>query len=389
MQKSPRETILLVNFSSRGGLAHHIYFLCDALAQQKADFVLLTTRDFELADLCANFRCKMRLFSHIRYRWMPLKALVYCVSLLLVFFEMRKLRPAILHLQEMRIPLFENWLFKAAHKRDVRVVFTVHDLVNTDVEQVGKRSQLAKTYHSFDHVIVHTEANKQLLQRDFDVPPARMTVLPVGEYTALPGNPLDQQVARIQLGIPTSRKVALFFGYIRKYKGLNLLLEAFRQVSATLQDAFLIIAGEPKDDLAAYETFIAEHDLAASVLIDARYVPLAKMSEYFAAADVVVLPYRRVYQSGLVRLAYAHRRPVIATRVGDLPMVVEHGRSGYLVAPDSAEALQQALLLAFSQMAKLHEMGEYGFARMREKFSWQSIAEQHRKIYQELFTQAT
>lgn len=379
-----RPHALLVNFSSRGGLAHHIFFLCQALAQHNRDFVLLTTQNFELADRCTGFRARFRLRSHSEYNAIALKALVYCWSLLILFREIHKLRPAVIHLQESRLPSLEARLLRAVKQRGCRIVFAVHDLVNTDRDAIRSSPALRRLYSLFDHVIVHTQANREFVQHALGVAFERITLLPVGEYTAISDGAIDRREARRLLGLAPEARVLLFFGYIRRYKGLGLLIEAFAHVKRELPDLFLVVAGEPKEPMAEYRRAVAAHGLQADVLFDAAYIPMSRMTHYFAAADAVVLPYLRVFQSGLVRLAYACRRPVIATRVGDLPEVVEDGVTGYLVEPNSVQALAGALRQALADPDRLVAMGEAGFRRTRQHFSWDEIARATAGIYEQL-----
>lgn len=379
--QNSKPRVLLVNFSSRGGLAHHVYFLCDALAKIGVDFILLTTRKFELSEQCIHFQCEKKLFSHIKYKSMLLKGLVYCASLFMVFLNVRRLKPRILHLQEIRIPFIEKWLLRYARRQGVKIIFTAHDIVNTDLEHISDSNGLNKVYQWFDSVVAHTESIKQTIASEFDIPLKKITVLPVGEYTMLPSGQLEQPAARKILGIAENRKVALFFGYIRRYKGLNLLLDALAKTKEKMPEIFLIIAGEPKEEMREYYDFLEKYELSKFVFLDIRYIPMEKMSIYFSASDVVVMPYLRVFQSGLVRLAFAHKCPVIATDVGDLSLTVEHGKTGFLIQPNSVQALTEAMQQAFSDQARLHEMGEAGYQMMRERFSWQNIANEMKKLY--------
>jgi glycosyltransferase involved in cell wall biosynthesis len=387
MLSSEGETpLLIVNFSGRGGFAHHIYFLCDALARQGVDFVLLTTRDFELARQCAHFRCERALFSHHRFNSKVGKGIVYGISLLILLFYILKLKPRVLHLQESRIPSLEKRLLQYFRKRGIKIVFNAHDIANTDSGAVAATAGLQELYGLFDHVVAHTEQNKKTIAEAFQVDARRISMLPVGEYALLTNGYLDQNVARKALGISSERQIMLFFGYIRQYKGLRLLLEALARVRQSLPNIFLIIAGEAKEDFSAYREHIDANNLGNIVHTDIQYIPLDQMATYFGAADVVVLPYLRVFQSGLVRLAYAYQKPVIATRVGDLPMVVEHGKTGYLIPPDSVEGLVEAIKLAFGDSKLLHEMGKYARLRTGEKFSWEQFARELGKIYGQVVT---
>jgi glycosyltransferase involved in cell wall biosynthesis len=386
LARKGKTSVLIVNFSGRGGLAHHVYFLCNALAQLEVDFILLTTRDFELAKQCSHFRCETGLLSHYRRKSNAGKGAIYGLSLLLLLFYILRHKPSVVHLQELKIPFIEKRLLRYLRKRGIKLIFTAHDLGNTDSAVVAATPALREVYQLFDYIVAHTDQNKALIAQSFNVDANRIVMLPVGEYTALPDQLLDRAVARKSLGIAGDRQVVLFFGYIRKYKGLDLLLEALALVRQSLPKIFLIVAGEAKDDFDVYRRLIDGKGLGEIVRLDIQYVPLDQMAAYFGAADVVALPYRRVFQSGLVRLAYAYKRPVLATQVGDLPMIVENGKTGYLIPPHSVNSLAEAIKLAFADSERLHEMGERAYLWVREKFSWAQIARGMAKIYGEAVT---
>jgi len=154
--------------------------------------------------------------------------------------------------------------------------------------------------------------------------------------------------ARRQLGLDPSTPVALFFGFVREYKGLRYLLEAMPQVLARTE-MHLLVAGEFWEGKEECQEIIDRFDLGNSVTVVDRYIRNEEISVFFSAADVVVLPYVGVTQSAVVPLAYAFDRPVITTAVGDLPDIVQHHKTGLIVPPGDATALADALVRFFSQ----------------------------------------
>ena len=149
-----------------------------------------------------------------------------------------------------------------------------------------------------------------------------------------------QAAAREELGL-TGKRVLLFFGFIRAYKGLQYLLEAIEKLPVT--DAYhLLVVGEfyePASDYPALARLVSENRLT---LVD-RYVANEEVPNYFAAADLLVAPYVTATQSGVIQIAYSFDVPVIATRVGGLPEVVDDGATGFLVSPRSSDALATAI----------------------------------------------
>jgi glycosyltransferase involved in cell wall biosynthesis len=186
------------------------------------------------------------------------------------------------------------------------------------------------------------------------------------------GPTFSRKEACRRLSLDASRPVALFFGFVRPYKGLHDLVEA---LPAVLQRVGLqlLVVGEFWHDKQAYLDQIAQLGVEDAVTIVDRYVPNEDLGLYFGAADVAVLPYRSVTQSAVVQLAYGFGKPVIATRVGDLPEVVLHERTGLIVPPSDPGALAAGLVRYFEEdmAAKMGDEVLLG----RERFSWRRVDE--------------
>ena len=175
--------------------------------------------------------------------------------------------------------------------------------------------------------------------------------------------------ARRSLGL--DGEVALFFGYVRHYKGLDLLLEAFRAVRAR-RDVTLVVAGEFYEDADPYRRLAEAAGGAPSVRLMDRYLRDDEVEAVFKAADVVVLPYRSATQSGVTHVAYALGVPVIITDVGGLAETVEHERTGLVVPPERPEALAEAIVRFFEQ--GLGPELRRGVERMQRERSWDVLA---------------
>ncbi len=145
------------------------------------------------------------------------------------------------------------------------------------------------------------------------------------------------------LGFSPDDKVVLFFGYVRKYKGLDILLRAFPDVIKDIPKARLLIVGEFYDDPQIYLSLIEELHLQPHVKLINQFVPNEDVGKYYSASDVVVLPYRTGTQSGILNVAYGFERPVIVTNVGGLAESVDEERTGLIVEPESAEAISSGI----------------------------------------------
>ncbi|MEO6830561.1 MAG: glycosyltransferase, partial [Chitinophagaceae bacterium] len=142
------------------------------------------------------------------------------------------------------------------------------------------------------------------------------------------GAPIPKESARKILGLQVNGKFVLFFGFIRKYKGLDLLLEAMADPRLVAQNIQLIVAGEYYGDQAFYEGIIAKHQLEKRVHLFTNFIPNEEVKNYFCAADCVALPYRTATQSGITQVAYHFERGMVATNAGGLPEAVKDGVTG-------------------------------------------------------------
>ncbi len=187
----------------------------------------------------------------------------------------------------------------------------------------------------------------------------------------------SQADARRELGL-TSSRILLFFGFVREYKGLDVLLRAMPQIRQRYPDLTLAIVGEFYQDRAKYDDLIRDLKIESAVLVHSGYVSGNDVGTWFAACDVVVLPYRSATQSGIVPIAYALSTPVITTDVGGLGEVVLHGTTGFVVPPEDPVALAEAVgqfyekggRPAFEQSVKSHQ----------KDFSWETMRTMIEKI---------
>ena len=151
------------------------------------------------------------------------------------------------------------------------------------------------------------------------------------------GDKVSREEAMEKLGLDADTRYILFFGLIRDYKGLDLLLRAFADERLRGKKVKLIVAGEFYSNAEKYEQLEAELQLAEHIVWFKEFVPAAKVRYLFAAADLVAQPYKTATQSGITQIAYHFERPMLVTNVGGLAEIVPHGKVGYVVAPDAQE----------------------------------------------------
>ena len=176
------------------------------------------------------------------------------------------------------------------------------------------------------------------------------------------GTPVPRAEARAALDLPPDAPVLLFFGFVREYKGLHVLLEAMPAIAEALPEVQLVIAGEPYDDPARYREIIHRHGLHDRVQWHDEYIPSDKVPTYFGAADLVVQPYVSATQSGVAQIATHFEVPMVLTDVGGLAEHVPHEEAGFVVPPETPQALADAATRFFRE-----DWGERLIEGMREQ----------------------
>lgn len=195
------------------------------------------------------------------------------------------------------------------------------------------------------------------------------------------GEKMDKTQARQELKLGENDKVILFFGLVRRYKGLDLLLEAMADAKLKALNVKLLVVGEFYDDRALYEKQISEHQLGDNVIIDDRYVPSAELPRFFSAADLVAQTYHSASQSGITQIAYHFDVPMVVTDVGGLSEIVKHEKVGY-VAPKNPPQIAAAIARFFEQN-KAKEFIE-NIHGEKKKFSWDSFVKRLLALYEKL-----
>lgn len=216
--------------------------------------------------------------------------------------------------------------------------------------------------HSF---IVMSEEDFALLRRALPWANIRGTTHP--PYDVFSREPIPREVARARLGLAMDEPVLLFFGFVRRYKGLRHLIQALPEVRKHIPVRLLVV-GEFWEDSRPYFELVRRLGLEEAVQFYSDYVPNEEVGVYFSAADVVVLPYLEATQSGVAQIAIGFEKPMIATAVGGMPETVIDGQNGLIVPPASSEALSAAILRFFTE--GLAEPFSHNIRISKETASW-------------------
>jgi glycosyltransferase involved in cell wall biosynthesis len=265
-----------------------------------------------------------------------------------------------------------------------KVVITAHD-VESFASKLSVPIFVRLAYHMANQIIAHNRVSKEELTEAIGISGEKISIIPHGNYFHAIGRIPGQSDARLRLGLPQDAKVLLFFGHIKEVKGLDLLLQALPGVLRAYPDVLLLIAGKAwKIDFSRYQEMIEELGIGDRCLVHGGFIPPDKAPFYFSAADLVVLPYRRIYQSGVLLMALSYGKAVLASDLEGMKEVITDGETGYLFSSGDANSLRDRLIEVLADPIGLRLVAERSQHRIREDRDWEIIGKKTADCYRAL-----
>jgi D-inositol-3-phosphate glycosyltransferase len=304
-------------------------------------------------------------------------------------------RPRIFHiLWNNKFEFVDRVLLMICYKlMGKKVVFTAHNVnaaKRDNKDTLFNRATLKAQYWMSDHIFVHTNKMKDELLTDFGVSGGKVGVIPFGINNTFPRTLMNRSQARKRLGLNDQEKVALFFGQIAPYKGLEYLVRAMARTTGQGDTFRLLIAGKIKPGQGSYwesvQAEIASAGLGKRIIETIRFISDEEVESLFKAADVLILPYTNIYQSGLPFLAYSYGLPVVASDAGGLPEDVVAGRTGLIFRQRDPDDLARAIDEYFSSdlynqlESRRQDISDYA----NDHHSWTKVADMTCKVYESL-----
>ncbi|WP_447641221.1 MULTISPECIES: glycosyltransferase [Chitinophagaceae] len=269
-------------------------------------------------------------------------------------------------------PAFGTILRRVKKNRQTKIVCLADNVIPH--EKYPLQTPLTKYFFNpIDGFITMSESVMQDL-RQFTDKPAQLVAHPLYDNF---GTALAKSEARQYLQLDPSAKIILFFGFIRQYKGLDLLLEAMHLLQEKGSDIHLLVAGEFYEDRTTYDNILQKYSLK-NVFMCTHFIADSEVRYYMSAADFVIQPYRNATQSGVTPLAYHFEKPMLVTNVGGLPDLVPNGKVGVVVAPSPSDIAKG--------IEDLYSKGEKHFLpyllENRKNYSWDVLVEKITKVAQ-------
>ena len=262
-------------------------------------------------------------------------------------------------------PAFSGVAKRIIKKSDAVIMAICDNVIPHEKRQLD--TLLTKRFFGFidSFVVLSKKVEDELLSF---VPEAKYKYSPHPIYSIF-GDAPSQKQAKAELNIST-KKVLMFFGLIREYKGLDILIHAMEEIKDKLENFTLLIVGECYGDEKKYTDLINNAGITDNVQCHFSFIPDNEVGKYFSASDVIVLPYKTASQSGIVQIAYHYDTPVIVSNVGGLPEIVDEGKTGFCVEPNPG-SFADAIRSFYSIEDK--ESFRSNIAEYKKRFSWDAM----------------
>ena len=395
--------IVFLEPAGKGGMIHYAWQLCRAMARSGADVTLITSTDYELEPLSQPFTVETSIelwdpkppgrvstapwavaFRKLR-RFT--RAFRYYAEWLRQIKRVKQLQPDMVLLGDIRFPfdLVPLLLLRRHAKVLADICHNVHPFSAGGksgglFDRSGwRRFFYRRIYRLFDRVFVHFERNRQEFLESFGIAPEKVGVIVHGNeeiFRELRSPGVDAAALRKRIKLPENERVILFFGTLSRYKGTDVLLEAFACIHHDVPDARVVLAGFPFHDfdVRAHQELTRRLGIEDKVTWVPEYIDSGDVAGWMELASVIVFPYRDIYQSGAIHVAQTFGVPTIASAIGAMQDVVEHEVSGLLVPPENVSELAKALQRLLHDPDFAERLGARLQADARGPYSWETIA---------------
>lgn len=260
-------------------------------------------------------------------------------------------------------------------KKGIKVIALLHNVIAHE-NRFGDKALTKYFFNKCDgFVLLNKNSEKDLL----DLKPDAKYIIQTHPLYDHYGNKIDTAEARKKLNIPGDKKVILFFGFIRDYKGLDLLIESMKNLN---DKHLLLIAGEVYGDFKKYDELIDKLNVRNKISLHVRYIPETEIPLFFSAADVCLLPYRTATQSGIVGIAYHFDLPVIVANVGGLAEMVEENKTGLIIHEPSPMMIPEKIRQYFDTVSTRNYVSN--IEAYKQTHSWKALAEKVIEFYNSL-----
>ncbi|MGN1152112.1 MAG: glycosyltransferase [Lachnospiraceae bacterium] len=323
----------------KGGISHYTSLLCKAL--RKKHEVTMVSYKMQYPKLL--FKKEQRDYSNKSFQIEDTQYWINTANpfnIINTARRIRKLQPDIVIMQWWHPYFAPCYYLLARFLKHIPILFTCHNVFPHERFPMDRFLSRLVLRRGSGYIVQSHLDEADLLTVN---PGAKYVVTPHPTYNAFKMQDMSREEARKLLDVDEQTPMLLFFGFVREYKGLKYLLDAMKKIKTKMPETQLWVVGDFGEDKEQYLKQIQDNDIRDQINLVEGYIPDKEVEKYFAAADLVVLPYISATQSGIVQIAYGFEKPVVVTDVGGLPDVVQDHKTGYVVPKENADAIADAV----------------------------------------------
>lgn len=324
----------------KGGIAHYTSLLCNAL--RKRHEVSMISYKMQYPKLL--FKKEQRDYSNKSFQIEDTRYWLNTANpfnIMNTAKRIRKMQPHLVIVQWWHPYFAPCYYLLARFLKHIPIIFTCHNVFPHERFPMDRFLSRMVLRRGEGYIVQSHLDESDLLTVN---PKAKYIVTPHPTYNAFKMQDMSRKTARELLHVDSQTPMLLFFGFVREYKGLRYLLDAMKKIKIKIPEIQLWVVGDFGEDKEQYLEQIKRNRIEDEVILVEGYIPDREVEKYFAAADLIVLPYISATQSGIVQIAYGFEKPVVVTDVGGLPDVVQDHKTGYVVEKENADAISEAVI---------------------------------------------
>ena len=371
--------VAIIDSLGAHGSAHHFYLFGQArgLIENKVDVTIYSNKKtfFKSAENISIENTFGDIFSS---KGKLVNAIFFVSGIIKSYFRAKSSSHNFFHLHFFDFNILNFFACFFAIFFNVKLILTIHD-----INPFSKKTNLyLKRWILLlaDKVIVHNEFSKKELIKD-KINLKKISVVPHGHYLDFIKPKTNKIVAKKKFGLQ-NKKVIMFFGMIKEEKGLDILIKSFHEVHKNNKDAVLFIAGKNyKTDNNKYTKIIDQLDLKNSCVIHNKYIPENELCDYYGCADVIVLPYKLIFQSGVLMMSSSFNVPVIVSDLEPFLDIIENQINGLVFKVNDVKSLAKKIIFSINSNEKMNSYAKNNFEKIKNQYDWTKIGKLNKDVY--------
>tara|TARA_B100000989_G_scaffold27049_2_gene17452 strand:+ start:13665 stop:14804 length:1140 start_codon:yes stop_codon:yes gene_type:complete len=371
--------VAIIDSIGSHGSSHHFYLFAQArgLIDNKVDVTIYSNKKTFLSSP-KKIKVENTFGDIFKTKGKLVNAIFFVSGIIKSYFKAKSSSHNFFHLHFFDFSILNFFACFFAIFFDVRLILTVHD-----VNPFSKKTNFFfKRWCLFlaDKIIVHNEfSKKQLIKYGLNL--NKISVVPHGNYLDYIKPKTNKIVAKEKFGLQ-NKKVIMFFGMIKEEKGLDILIKSFSEVRQSNKNVILLIAGKNyKTDIEKYIKIIDQLNLKSSCIIHNKYIPENALCDYYGCADVIVLPYKIIFQSGVLLMSSSFNVPVIVSDLDPFVEIIEDQKNGLVFKVNDIKSLTEKLIFSINSAEKMNFYAKNNFEKIKNQYDWTKIGKLSKDVY--------